>query len=120
MSQKKSFSLKTALLQSANTAIAHTLFGVPVHIRRLTVCELMDYDEALGKAQTESDQKAATLLGAQLILSALVDEQGKSVPASDLPSPAELLSAHDNAALFDAIRAIQSHSYGTLEEAEKN
>lgn len=119
MTQKK-INLKTALLQPTNTAVPHTLFGVPVHIRRLTVCELMDYDEGLGKAQVESDQKAATLLGAQLILCALVDEQGKSVPASDLPSPAELLAAHDNAALFDAIRAIQSHSYGTLEEAEKN
>lgn len=119
MTQKK-INLKTALLQPINTAVPHKLFGVPVHIRRLTVCELMDYDEGLGKAQAESDQKAATLLGAQLILSALVDEQGKSVPASDLPSPAELLAAHDNAALFDAIRAIQNHSYGTLEEAEKN
>lgn len=119
MSQKKT-NLKNALLQPANTAVAHRLFGVPVHIRRLTVSELMDYDEALGKAQAESDQKAATLLGAQLILAALVDEQGKPMSASDLPSALELLDTHDNAALFEAIRAIQRHSYGTLEEAEKN
>ena len=48
MTQKK-INLKTALLQPINTAVPHTLFGVPVHIRRLTVCELMDYDEGLGR-----------------------------------------------------------------------
>lgn len=113
-------SLKTALLQPANTAVAHTLFGVAVHIRRLSVRELMNYDDGLGKARDENDQNAASLLGATLILSALVDEHGKALPAASLPTAEDLLSAHDNAALFEAIRAVQRHSYGTLEDAEKN
>lgn len=118
MSQKTN--LKTLLLQPSNTAVAHHLFGTQVYIRRLTVRELIQHDEALTQARDNDDQHAAALTGAKLILTALTTEDGRPIPADELPTAQELLDAHDNVTLFDAIRAIQKHSYGSIEDAEKN
>ncbi|BEM76404.1 hypothetical protein SME38J_05070 [Serratia marcescens] len=113
-------SLKSTLLQPMITAAQVTLFGASVHIRRLTARELMNYDEGLTRARNEGDPTLAARLGANLILSCLVNEAGEHFSDDELPTADELLTAHDNAALFEAIKIIQSHSYGTLDAAEKN
>ncbi|TKI02666.1 phage tail protein [Martelella alba] len=112
--------LRAALLRPLNTAIPCTLFGADVYIRRLTAQELMDYDDGLAAARDANDQKQSAQLGAGLILSALVDETGQPIPTPELPTAAEILAVHDNAALLEAITLVHRHSYGTLEEAKKN
>jgi hypothetical protein len=117
---KQHTALRAALLQPINTAIPVTLLGAAVHIRRLTAQELMDYDDAMGAARETNDQKATAQLGAGLILSVLVDEEGQVIPPAELPTAAELLAVHDNASLMESLTTVMRHSYGTLEEAKKN
>ncbi|EAW9117711.1 phage tail protein [Salmonella enterica] len=112
--------LKSALL-AINTVVTDcTLLGVPVHIRRLSALECARYDEAIAAARDGNDVLTPARLSAGLILSVLVDEKGKKIPEASLPTVDELLAAHDNAALIEAVATIQRHSYGTLEEALKN
>ncbi len=117
---KQNMGLKAALLRPTNTAIDCTIFGTPVHIRRLTAQELLDHDDAMTAARDANNPKQTALLSANLILSVLVDENGQALPAAELPTANELLAVHDNAALLDAITTVHRHSYGTLEEAKKN
>ncbi|XBS71157.1 phage tail protein [Acerihabitans sp. KWT182] len=115
---KPNAGLKAALLQPIDTAIPFTLFGVAVNIRRLTAQELMNYNDAMAAAT--DDSKATAQLGAGLILSVLVDENGQTIPAQELPTAGELLAVHDNATLLESLVAVLRHSNGTLEEAKKN
>nr|WP_280117353.1 hypothetical protein [Serratia marcescens] len=48
------------------------------------------------------------------------DADGKRIPAGALPSVDDLLAAHDNPTLVEAIGAVKRHAVGSLEEAEKN
>ncbi|AXG42250.1 phage tail protein [Photorhabdus laumondii subsp. laumondii] len=111
-------SLKTDLLSPVNSAKAYTLFGANVFLRRLSVNELYLHEQALKEA--DSDNMKASIAGAKLILSAITNENGDPVPSSDLPSPEELLSIHDTVSFIDALNTVQKHSYGTVEEAQKN
>src|SRR5471030_1941436 len=117
---KQNIGLKALLLRPTITAIPITLFGTPVHIRRLTAQELMDHNAGLSAASESNDHAQSALLGANLVLMALVDEKGQPIPAVELPTAGELLAAHDNVVLLDAINAVQRHSYGTYEDAKKN
>ncbi|NIH31926.1 phage tail protein [Hafnia paralvei] len=112
--------LKTALLTPSANILACQLFGANVSIRQLTLGELYDYEEKLKTLQDKNDAHATSLLGAQLVLSAIVDETGAAIPAEQLPTADELLRAHANTALLDASLLVQRHSYGTLEDAQKN
>ncbi|MEX5262390.1 hypothetical protein [Kocuria sp. CPCC 205263] len=50
----------------------------------------------------------------------MVNEDGSKPKASELPTADQLMAAHANADLLDAVTLVQRHSYGTLEEATKN
>ncbi|MFI3308936.1 phage tail protein [Ewingella allii] len=112
--------LKSALLKPTNTAIETTLFGAQVFIRRLTAAELIGHEEQIDAAAKELDVRGSSLISVQLIISCLVNPDGTSIDPSDLPTAAELLEAHDNATLIDAITTVKEHSLGKLEEAQKN
>lgn len=112
--------LKTALLTVTCAVADCTLLGVPVHIRRLSAMEAAEYDEGIAAARKESNALVPARLSAGLILGVLVDAEGKAIPEKDLPTVDELLAAHDNAALIEAVSVIQRHSYGTLEDMQKN
>lgn len=58
-------------------------------------------------------------MGVNLFLAALVNEDGSKPKASELPTADQLMAAHANADLLDAVTLVQRHSYGTLEEATK-
>ncbi|MBJ3277008.1 phage tail protein, partial [Salmonella enterica subsp. enterica serovar Derby] len=45
---------------------------------------------------------------------------GEPIKDSDKPTAQELLAAHDNVELLDAIDKVKKHSIGKLETAEKN
>ena len=55
----------------------------------------------------------------QLLLSCLMTPDGKRIPAGALPSVDDLLAAHDNPTLVEAIGTVKRHAVGSLEEAEK-
>ena len=109
------------LTNPMNTTHKITLLGQPVFIRRLTSNEMDQYTE---KVETEkaggNDSRANSLLGVQLFIDALVNEDGSRPKKSELPTAVELLAVHSNADLIEAVTTVQRHSYGTLEEAEKN
>ncbi len=49
------------------------------------------------------------------------DDAGRQTyPGRALPSVDDLLAAHDNPTLVEAIGAVKRHAVGSLEEAEKN
>jgi len=112
--------LKSALLKPTNTAIETTLFGVQVFIRRLTASQLIEHEEQLDAAAKELDVRGSSLMSVQLILNCLVNPDGSPIKPEDLPTANELLEAHDNATLIDAIVTVKKHSLGKLEEAAKN
>ncbi|EGX5144512.1 phage tail protein [Salmonella enterica] len=112
--------LKSALLTPLLSVAECTLLGVPVHIRRLSALEISEYDEAIRSAREAGDMLEPARLSASFILRSLVDDQGKAIPQAQLPTTEELIAAQDNAALIKAVSTIQQHSYGTLEEAQKN
>ncbi|WP_407861203.1 phage tail protein [Escherichia coli] len=112
--------LKSALLSATRTVADCTLLGVRVHIRRMSALEAADYDDAIADARAANNALVPARLSARLILSVLVDENGNAIPPKSLPTVDELLAVHDNAALIEAVSVIQRHSYGTLEEAQKN
>lgn len=112
--------LKTQLLAPELAAHSVTILGAKVFIRRLTSYELEEYDEKQQQLRTETNLSGMGLSTASLILSAMVDESGLPIPATDLPAPDELLKARSNASLIEALQTVQRHSWGTLEEAKKN
>lgn len=112
--------LKSALLKPTNTAIETTLFGAQVFIRRLTASQLIEHEEQLDAAAKELDVRGSSLMSVQLILNCLVNPDGSPIKTEDLPTANELLEAHDNATLIDAIATVKKHSLGKLEEVEKN
>lgn len=110
-----------SLLNPLNTTTEQTLLGQKVFIRRLTSTELDNYTEAVtaGRAAGLPDRQLS-VMGVNLFLTALVNEDGSRPKKADLPTPEELLDAHASADLLEAVTRVQRHSYGTLEEAEKN
>ena len=72
------------------------------------------------KAAIDSgDMNKAAQLNVQLLLSCLMTPDGKRIPAGALPSVDDLLAAHDNPTLVEAIGTVKRHAVGSLEEAEK-
>ncbi|WP_193763927.1 tail assembly protein [Hafnia paralvei] len=71
--------LKTALLTPSANILACQLFGANVSIRQLTLGELYDYEAKLKTLQDKNDAHATSLLGAELVLSAIVDETGVAI-----------------------------------------
>jgi hypothetical protein len=68
----------------------------------------------------DNNSRAKSLLGVQLFIDALVNEDGARPKKSELPTAVELLAVHSTADLIEAVTTVQRHSYGTLEEAKKN
>lgn len=91
--------------------------GQKVFVRRLTSTELDDYLKAID-GETDSDK--LNVLGVELFLGALVNEDGSCPKKTELPTVAELLAVHSPGDLKDAIMDVQRVSYGTLEDARKN
>lgn len=112
--------LKSALLKPKTTAIATEILGAKVYLRRLTAAELIDHEDALTSAQVSGDGRRASELSIQIIVDSLVMPDGSPIKAKDKPTAADLLAAHDNVALLDAINKVKQHSIGKLEDAEKN
>jgi hypothetical protein len=113
-------SLKSALLTGSKTTVPVTLFGTTVYLRRMTAAELIEHEEALVKAQAEGDARKASECSVQIIVDCLVTPDGKEIDDQHKPTAAELLAAHDNVALLDAIAKVKQHAVGKLEDAEKN
>ncbi|MBN1086541.1 phage tail protein [Erwinia aphidicola] len=113
-------SLKSALLKSGNTATETTLFGVKVFLRRKSAGELIDYEAALDKAYVEGDVRKSSELSVQLIIDCLANPDGSAISPEHLPTAAELINAHDNPTLLEAIEKVKKHAIGKLEDAEKN
>lgn len=109
------------LLKKNTHAISITALGQKVWVRRLSGKEMDTYNEA---TKTEiagaNNDHTLSLLGIELFLSALMNEDGSKPTAKDLPTAEELLEIHSYGDLLDAIRDVQRHSYGTLETATKN
>lgn len=112
--------LKSLLLTPENTAQPVKILGADVFIRRITAFEAEVYDEKQAELRAENNSRGIAIEAASFILSALVDENGVPVPVENLPAPDELLKSRSNAALIEAVNVITRHSWGTLEDAEKN
>lgn len=112
--------LKLALLKPKNAIVTAEIFGTTVYLRRMTAGELIDHEEALRDSQIAEDARKASELSVQLIVDCLVQPDGSSIATEDKPTAAELLQAHDNVALLDAIATVKKHALGKLEDAEKN
>lgn len=112
--------LKSQLLAPERAAAPVVILGANVFIRRLTSYELEEYDEKQQQLRQDTNLSGMGLSTAALILSAIVDENGVPLPATDLPAPDELLKARSNASLIEALQTVQRHSWGSLEEAKKN
>lgn len=112
--------LKTALLKPKNAITTAEIFGTTVYLRRMTAGELIDHEEALRDSQIAEDARKASELSVQLIVDCLVQPDGSPIGSEDKPTAAELLQAHDNVALLDAIATVKKHALGKLEDAEKN
>ncbi|WP_163387274.1 phage tail protein [Enterobacter ludwigii] len=112
--------LKSALLKPKSAVVTTEIFGTTVHLRRMTAGELIDHEEALRDSQIAEDARKASELSVQLIVDCLVQPDGSLIATEDKPTAAELLQAHDNVALLDAIATVKNHALGKLEDAEKN
>lgn len=110
--------LKSRLLSPVCTPLTATILGGEFLIRRLSAYELAEFEDRAGQLRVEDNTRGLALAGASLVLSALVDDDGK--PVADLPAPDELMKTHSYASLIEALTVVQRHSYGTLEEAKKN
>ncbi|EAA7166254.1 phage tail protein [Salmonella enterica] len=120
MSEFNLSKLKTALLKTKPEPIETEIFGTKVYLRRLTAAELIDHEDTLIEAQTEGNSRKASELSVQIIVDSLVTPDGMPIKDSDKPTVQELLAAHDNVELLDAIDKVKKHSIGKLETAEKN
>ncbi|MGB2539517.1 phage tail protein [Hafnia paralvei] len=112
--------LKSALLKPKNTIVTTEIFGTTVFLRRMTAGELIDHEEALRDSQLAEDARKASELSVQLIVDCLVQPDGSPIEPQDKPTAADLLQAHDNVALLNAIAIVKKHALGKLEDAEKN
>ncbi|MBH2563281.1 phage tail protein [Serratia marcescens] len=112
--------LKAALLKSDDYVIETQIFGAKAFIRRLKAAELQENEDGMKAAIDSGDMSKAAQLNVQLLLSCLMTPDGKRIPAGALPSVDDLLAAHDNPTLVEAIGAVKRHAVGSLEEAEKN
>lgn len=113
--------LRNTLLKSkSDTPEEVEILGGKVFIRRFKAAELYRQEEDIKAAIAENDSAKISLINVQMILSCLVTPDGKPIAPSDLPTAEELLEAHDNPTLLDAINKINSHSLGKLETATKN
>ena len=109
------------LINPLNTTVEKTLLGQKVYLRRLTSAELDDYNDKIEAGrQARLPSRELSAMGVNLFLAALVNEDGSKPKASELPTADQLMAAHSNADLLDAVTLVQRHSYGTLEEATKN
>ena len=109
------------LINPLNTTRPETLLGQPVFIRRLTSAELDNYNDAVSAGnQAGASARSLSLLGVNLFLSALVNEDGSRPKPKELPTAEKLLEVHSNADLLNAVTTVQKHSWGNLEEAAKN
>lgn len=110
-----------SLTNPMNTTVEVQLLGQTVFIRRFSSDELDQYGQKVDAEKAGgNDSRAISLLGVQLFINALVNEDGSNPKKSELPTPADLLAVHSNADLVEAVTTVQRHSYGTLEEAAKN
>lgn len=112
--------LKSALLKSVPTVVKTELFGAPVFIRRLTGDELISYEETMAEAAKSGVPREASEHLIQIVIDALVQPDGTAIPDEFKPTAAELLKAHENPELLEAVDKVKRHSIGTLEQAEKN
>ena len=112
--------LKAALLKSDDHVLEVPMFGAKTFIRRLKASELQDNEDGMKDAIEAGDMNKAARLNVELLLSCFMTPDGKRIPTSALPSVDELLKAHDNPTLVEAISTIKRHAVGTLEDAEKN
>lgn len=109
------------LTKPLNTTCTVTLLGQAVFIRRLTSAELDNYNDAVNAGnEAGASARSLSLLGVNLFLSALVNEDGSRPKPKELPTAEELLDVHSNADLLDAVTTVQKHSWGRLEDAAKN
>ena len=120
MSEFSLSALKKALLSAKPSPIKTEIFGTTVYLRRLTAAELIDHEDALIEAQTSGNARMASELSVQIVIDSLVQPDGSPIKAKDKPTAKELLAAHDNVALLDAIDKVKKHGIGKLETAEKN
>lgn len=112
--------LKSRLLTPTNTAKEAQLFGATVYLRRMTAAELLKQEEQVKKALEEDDLHASSRLNVQLIIDSLVTPDGARIDKKNLPTADELMAAHDNRTLLDAIDIVKRHCIGFIEDAEKN
>lgn len=112
--------LKAALLKSTPTATECQLLGSRVYLRRLTAAELLQHEAEIKKAIEEDDISTASRLNVQLVIECIVAPTGERIPHKQLPTVDELLAAHDNRTLLDAIEIVRRHAIGLVEDAEKN
>lgn len=112
--------LKSALLKSVPTVVKAELFGSKVYIRRLTGDELISYEEKMTESAKAGIPREASEHLVQIVIDALVQPDGTAIPDEFKPTAAELLKAHENPELLEAVDKVKRHSIGTLEEAEKN
>ncbi len=110
--------VKSRLLAPDSDAFPLNIFGGEFYVRRLTACEIADFEEKADQLTGPGETRELMLAASALILSALVDEGG--VPVQGLPSPVELMKSRSYASITEALSKVQRFSYGTLEEAKKN
>ncbi|KKI45207.1 hypothetical protein [Hafnia alvei] len=112
---------KNLLLKPNNATISLTLLGQPVHIRRLSAQDMLDYSAQIDDERAQGGNSAQLAkAGVALIIRALVNADGSRPDKADLPTPEAILQVHSQADIMQALTTVQRHSYGTLEEAEKN
>ena len=110
-----------SLINPLNTTVEKMLLGQKVYLRRLTSAELDDYNDKVEAGRHDKlPSRELSAMGVNLFLAALVNEDGSKPKASELPTAEQLMAAHANANLLEAVTFVQRHSYGTLEEATKN
>lgn len=112
--------LKSALLKSVPTVVKTELFGAEVYIRRLTGDEMISYEEKMTESAKTGVPREASEHLIQIVIDALIQPDGTAIPDEFKPTAAELLKAHENPELLEAVDKVRRHSIGTLEEAEKN
>nr|DAY48447.1 MAG TPA: tail assembly chaperone protein [Caudoviricetes sp.] len=120
MSEFSLSALKNALLKTKFMPTETEILGTKVYLRRLTAAELIDHEDALIEAQTSGNARMASELSVQIVIDSLVQPDGSPIKAKDKPTAKELLAAHDNVVLLDAIDKVKKHAIGKLETAEKN
>lgn len=113
--------LRNTLLKSkSDTPEEVEILGGKVFIRRFKAAELYRQEEEIKAAIADNDLDKISHINVKMILSCIVTPDGKPIDPSDLPTVDELLEAHDNPTLLDAIKKINDHSLGKLETATKN